>query len=121
MDDPGLYEVLIATQPSVSLGTPRLVFRASRDNWRGFDVTPDGERFLVVRDARSDDAEYYRRRLQGVAGRLSEAASPFTSDQTVELFKSFGFKGLQPIDDTRLERARELARAYAGGSGHAAP
>jgi hypothetical protein len=44
----------ITTTPTVSVGKPRLLFekRYNRSNsfWPNYDVTPDGQRFLMVSD-----------------------------------------------------------------------
>lgn len=48
-----MMAVDITTQPTFSAGTPRLLFEGRYERSRGFranyDVTPDGERFVMVR------------------------------------------------------------------------
>jgi len=80
------------------------------------DVLPE-----IVVAVPHGEASYYRRRLDGVAARIAEAASPSMTNETVQLLKSCGFKGLQPVDAMRVERARKLARRYAGEAASAAP
>ena len=44
----------VTTTPTFSLGTPRLLFEGpfrTDGPFRGYDVTPDGQRFLMVRPA----------------------------------------------------------------------
>jgi hypothetical protein len=45
--------VPIATSPTLSAGTPRVLFEGPfriDGPFRGYDVTPDGQRFLMVRE-----------------------------------------------------------------------
>jgi hypothetical protein len=50
-----LMEVEVTTRPSLAFGTPRPVFSlegaAGPDLLRGFDVAPDGKRFVMVQNA----------------------------------------------------------------------
>jgi serine/threonine-protein kinase len=45
-----IIETDVTTKPAVSFGTPRDVFTAEADLTRGWDISADGRRFLVVRD-----------------------------------------------------------------------
>jgi len=52
-----MMAVSIRTQPSLSIGTPRVLFENRRYEWGGdsrpWDVAPDG-RFLMIKDSASD-------------------------------------------------------------------
>ena len=45
----------ITTEPSISAGTPRLLFEGSYRRSAGilanYDVTPDGQRFLMIKES----------------------------------------------------------------------
>jgi hypothetical protein len=45
----GLMSVDITTTPTLKIGTPRMLFKAGLSRFAGGDVTPDGQRFLVVK------------------------------------------------------------------------
>ena len=63
--------------------------------------------------ARSDDAEYYRRKLAGLQARL-EAAGGGTNDETERLLRSLGVRRLAVTTPERLARVERLAAAYGG-------
>ena len=55
--------VPITITPTFSAGTPRVLFEGPfriDGPVRGYDVTPDGQRFLMVREVRSNQAGYHR-------------------------------------------------------------
>lgn len=66
----------------------------------------------MVIAAHPDEAEYYRRKLKNIGKRLAGEATANTPDETVELLKSSGFRGLWPITDERLASARQLYEKY---------
>ncbi len=54
-----LMEVEVITRPSLSLGTPRVVFTgeaAGVDLTAAFDVAPDGKRFVALREVTGHDS-----------------------------------------------------------------
>ena len=56
--DPKLMQADIVTTPSLNIGTPQAVFSASSTGRRlsnGWDVFPDGKRFLVVAQVKNDE------------------------------------------------------------------
>ena len=59
MEQPNkLMEVDVATRPSLALGMPRALFSLESANvvlLNGYDVAPDGKRFVVVQDAAGRD------------------------------------------------------------------
>ena len=55
--------VPITTTPTFSAGTPRVLFEGPfriDGPFRGYDVTPDGQRFLMVREVPQQPAVYHR-------------------------------------------------------------
>lgn len=47
--DMHLTSVPVRTSPTLELGTPKALFRIpGRSPWLGFDVSPDGTRFLAI-------------------------------------------------------------------------
>jgi len=68
----------------------------------------------VVIAANPEEADYYRRKLRNIGTRLAGEATSNAPDETVELLRSGGFRGLWPISPERLARARELYDTYAG-------
>jgi hypothetical protein len=49
-----MMAVPVTTTPTFSAGTPRLLFEGAFSlggGFRGYDVTPDGQRFLMVQEA----------------------------------------------------------------------
>ena len=60
---------------------------------------------ICVREA---DSSYYARKLTAVASLLDEAGPPARRDKTVDLLKSHGIRGLDPVSRPRMERAAVL-------------
>ena len=48
--EPKVLEVDVATQPSLRLGPPRVLFTATGAVPAGWDVTPDGQCFVYLRE-----------------------------------------------------------------------
>jgi Tol biopolymer transport system component len=49
-----MMAVSIATQPTVSVGTPRLLFERHYEGALNYDVTADGQRFLMLKSSEQD-------------------------------------------------------------------
>jgi hypothetical protein len=43
-----MTSVPVKTFPSLELGAPTALFALSGADWKGFDVSPDGKRFLAI-------------------------------------------------------------------------
>jgi hypothetical protein len=61
-----------------------------------------------------EEVDYYRGKLGGIRALLDERARPPTKSDTVELLKSLGVKGLEPVSNDRLEEARRLYEQFSG-------
>jgi serine/threonine protein kinase len=46
--DRHMMSVPIKTSPSLQIGTPAALFELRGSDWKGFDVSPDGKRFLAI-------------------------------------------------------------------------
>lgn len=46
--DGRMMSVPVRTSPSLELGAPTALFAVNKRGWRGFDVSPDGKRFLAI-------------------------------------------------------------------------
>jgi Periplasmic component of the Tol biopolymer transport system len=46
--DRHMMSVPVKTSPSLELGAPTALFAMSGTDWKGFDVSPDGKRFLAI-------------------------------------------------------------------------
>ena len=46
--DRHMMSVPVKTAPSLELGTPSALFAINGPDWAGFDVSPDGKRFLAI-------------------------------------------------------------------------
>jgi ABC-type phosphate/phosphonate transport system substrate-binding protein len=62
--------------------------------------------------SRTKETRYYQRKLKRMAARLQADPSPVTQNETVRLLKSFGIKGLHPVTNEQLERARALINTF---------
>lgn len=60
--------------------------------------------------AHEREAPYYRDKLASLGRDLAQVPAA-TSDDTIELLKALGFRGLQPVGPARIESAREAYRA----------
>ena len=56
-----MMAVSIATQPTVSVGTPRLLFERNNEGVFNYDVTRDGQRFLMLKPERADFVQQRRK------------------------------------------------------------
>jgi Tol biopolymer transport system component len=73
INDRGLYEVTFEAQPSVSLGTPQILITSPQVSfWRGFDVSPDGQRFVAIRNVQSEDEQDAPREIRVVQNWFTE-------------------------------------------------
>jgi ABC-type phosphate/phosphonate transport system substrate-binding protein len=67
----------------------------------------------IVIAAPSGEATYYRRRLKHIDALLDEITAPGDQNGSVRLLKSYGIKGLEPVDEGRIEKTRRLFEQYA--------
>ncbi len=53
LEDGAMMVVRIETEPTFTAGTPEVLFteRYYRDFGRNYDVSPDGQRFLMLKEA----------------------------------------------------------------------
>ena len=66
--------VSVETTPSVELSTPQLLFEVP-NLYQGFDVHPDGERFVIVRSVGSGPSTTQLNVILNWAGELTERAT----------------------------------------------
>ena len=57
-----MMAVDITTEPSFSAGTPKMLFEGDFEEYGGvgraeYDITPNGQRFLMIRQIEQDSAE----------------------------------------------------------------
>jgi Tol biopolymer transport system component len=56
LNSDGMMAVDIKTAPTLKIGTPKMLFKAGLSSLAGFDVTPDGQRFLMIKSEETEQA-----------------------------------------------------------------